>query len=61
MEERKKWQEYTEKLYKKDRNDPYNQGGVVTHLELDILEREISSIQSLSHVRISATAWAAAV
>ena len=41
MEERKKWQEYTEKLYKKDRNDPYNQGGVVTHLELDILECEV--------------------
>ena len=41
MEERKKWQEYTEKLYKKDRNDPYNQGGVVTHLELDILEYEV--------------------
>ena len=41
MEERKKWQECTEKLYKKHHNDPYNQGGVVTHLGLDILECEV--------------------
>ena len=27
-----KWQEYTEELYKKDLNDPDNQGGVITHL-----------------------------
>ena len=58
---KKRWQEYTEELYKKGLNDLANDNGVVTHLELDILEREISSIQSLSHVRISATAWAAAV
>ena len=57
----KRWQEYTEELYQKGLNDLANDNGVVTHLELDILEREISSIQSLSHVRISATAWAAAV
>ena len=38
---KKRWQEYTEKLYKKDLNDPYNQGGVVTHLEPDILECEV--------------------
>ena len=42
MEEiKKRWQEYTEKLYKKDLNDPYNQGGVVTHPEPDILECEV--------------------
>ena len=37
----KKWQEYTEKLYKKTRlNDPDNHDGVITHLEPDILECE---------------------
>ena len=34
----KRWQEYTEKLYKKDLCDPDNHNGVITHLELDILE-----------------------
>ena len=34
----KKWQEYTEEIHKKDLNDPDNHDGVVTHLELDILE-----------------------
>ena len=38
---KKKWQEYTEELYKKDRHDPDNQDGVITHLELDILEFEV--------------------
>ena len=36
-----KWQEYTEELYKKGLNDPDNHNGVVTHLESDILEREV--------------------
>ena len=35
------WQEYTEELYKKDLNDPDNHDGVITHLELDILECEV--------------------
>ena len=35
---RKRWQEYTEELYKKDPNDPDNHDGVITHLEPDILE-----------------------
>ena len=35
---KKKWQEYTEELYKKSLNDMNNYNGVVTHLELDILE-----------------------
>jgi len=35
---KKRWQEYTEKLYKKALNDPDNHNGVVTHLEPDILE-----------------------
>ena len=35
---KKKWQEYTEELYKKDLHDPDNHNGVITHLETDILE-----------------------
>ena len=35
---KKKWQEYIEELNKKNLHDPDNQGGVITHLELDILE-----------------------
>ena len=38
---KKRWQEYTEKLYKKDLNDPDSHDGVVTHLESDILECEV--------------------
>ena len=38
---KKRWQEYTEKLYKKDLHDPDNHDGVITHLEPDILEREV--------------------
>ena len=37
----KKWQEYTEELYKKDLHDPHNHDGVITHLEPDILEWEV--------------------
>ena len=40
---KKRWQEYTEKLYKKDLHDPDNQDGVLTHLEPDILECEVKS------------------
>ena len=35
---KKRWQEYTEELYKKDLNDPDSHDSVITHLELDILE-----------------------
>ena len=38
---KKRWQEYTEELYKKDVNDPDNHDGVITHLEPDILEWEV--------------------
>ena len=38
---KKRWQEYTEELYKKDLHDPDNQDGVVTHLEPGILECEV--------------------
>ena len=35
---KKRWQEYTEKPYKKDIHDPDNHNGVITHIEADILE-----------------------
>ena len=41
-EDIKRWQEYTEELYKKDLHDPNNHNGVITHLEPDILECQVS-------------------
>ena len=38
---KKRWQEYTEELYKKDLHDLDNHDGVITHLEPDILEWEV--------------------
>ena len=38
---KKRWQEYTEELYKKDLHDPDNHDGVITHLEPDILKCEV--------------------
>ena len=38
---KKRWQEYTEELYKKDLHDPDNHDGLITHLEPDILECEV--------------------
>ena len=38
---KKRWQEYTEELYKKDLHDPDNQDGMISHLEPDILECEV--------------------
>ena len=38
---KKRWQDYTEELYKKDLHDPDNHNGVTTHLEPDILEYEV--------------------
>ena len=38
---KKRWQEYTEELYKKDLHDPDNHDGVITHLEPDIVECKI--------------------
>ena len=38
---KKRWQEYTEELYKKDLHDPDNHDGVITHLEPDILKFKI--------------------
>ena len=41
---KKRWQEYTEELYKKDLHDPDNDNDVITHLEPDILECEVKWI-----------------
>ena len=38
---KKRWQEYTEELYKKDLNDPDDHDGVIIHVEADILECEV--------------------
>ena len=42
---KKRWQEYTEELYKKDLHDPDIHDGVITHLELDILECEVKCLR----------------
>ena len=39
---KKRWQEYTEQLYKKDLHNPDNHDGVITHQERDILECEVN-------------------
>ena len=41
VEDIKRWQEYTEELYKKDLHNPDNHDGVITHLAPDILECEV--------------------
>ena len=38
---KKRWQEYTDELYKKDLNEPENHDGMITHLEPDILESKV--------------------
>ena len=45
---KKRWQEYTEELYKKDLHDPDNHDGVITHLEPDILECEVTWVLEAS-------------
>ena len=47
---KKRWQEYTEELYKKDLHDPDNHDSVITHLEPDILECEVKDA-SLAKLR----------
>ena len=46
---KKRWQEYTEELYKKDLHDPDNHDVVITHLEPDILECEVKWALSKHH------------
>ena len=54
---KKKWQEYTEEVYKKGLNDPDNHNSVITHLEPDILECDIkwalSTVVLLTHSVLS--------
>ena len=51
---RKRWQEYTEGLYKKDLHDPDNHNGVITHLEPDILECEVKwALESITKNKAS--------
>ena len=46
---KKRWQEYTEELYKKDLHDPDNHDGVITHQDPDILECEVKwALESLT-------------
>ena len=46
---KKRWQEYTEELYKKELHNPDNHDGVITHLEPDILECEVKwALESIS-------------
>ena len=41
---KKRWQEYTEEVYRKDLHDPDNHDGVITHLDPDILECEVKRV-----------------
>ena len=51
---KKRWQEYTEELYKKDLHNPDNHNGVITHLEPDILECEVKwALESITTNRAS--------
>ena len=51
---KKRWQEYTEELYKKDLHDPDNHDGVITHLEPDILKCEIKwALGSITTIKAS--------
>ena len=45
---KKRQQEYTEELYKKDLHDPDDRDGVITHLEPDILQCEVKGLQEVS-------------
>ena len=47
---KKRWQEYTEELYKKDLHDQDNHDRVITHLEPDILECEVITMNKLVEV-----------
>ena len=51
---KKRWQEYTEELYKRDLNDPENQDGVTIHLEPDFLECEVKwALGSITTIKAS--------
>ena len=51
---KKRWQEYTEELYKKDLHDQDNHNDVITHLEPDILECEVKwALESITTIKAS--------
>ena len=51
---KKRWQQYTEELYKKDLYEPDNHNGVITHLESDILECEVNwALESITTKKAS--------
>ena len=51
---KKRWQEYTEELYKRDLHNPVNHDGVFTHLESDILEFEVKwALESITMIKPS--------
>ena len=51
---KKRWQEYTEELYKKDLHQPVKHDGVITHLEPDILECEVKwTLESITTNKVS--------
>ena len=55
---KKRWQEYTEELYKKDLHDPDNHDGVITHLKPDILECEVKlALGSITTNKVSGGEW----
>ena len=55
---KKRWQEYTEELYKRDLHDPDNHNGVITHLEPDILECEVKwTLESITTNKASWRWW----
>ena len=56
-EDIKRWQEYTEELFKKDLHDPDNHDGVITHLEQDILECEVKGALEKHHYEQSEWRW----
>ena len=51
---KKRWQEYTEELYKKDHHDPDNHDGIITHLKPDIMECEVKWDLGITTNRASA-------
>ena len=51
---KKRWQEYTEELYKKELNDPDNHNGMITHLEPNILECKVKwALESITMKKAS--------
>ena len=52
---KKRWQEYTEELYRKDLNDPDNHDGMITHLEPDILESKVK--WTLGGINLNKATW----